>query len=104
VHPVRVQPETLLLTINGVANASSAGPRTSALLARARKPKRSYGVGARMVRLRFTGGTPPTGYSGDDVTVPVMTPAAFASYEPGETGTYLGTPVEVVSRIAESFR
>lgn len=104
VHPIRVQPETLSLTIDGVVNAPSAGPRTSALLAQARKPKRAYGVGARLVRLRFTTPGDPAGYSGDDVTVPVMTPTAFASYEPLATGTYLGAPVEVVSRIPESFR
>lgn len=103
VHPMRVQPETLTLTIGGTPNAASPGPSTSALFARARKSKRAYGVGARLVRLRFTG-TLPTGYSGDEVTVPVMQPSVFSGYTPLSTGTYLGADVEVVSRIAETYR
>lgn len=104
IYPIRVQPETLLLTLGGVANDPPAGASDQAIFARARKGTREYGVGARAVRLRFTGATPPAGYSGDEVTVPIMTPTLFAAANPGTVGVYLEAPVVVVSRLPERVR
>lgn len=103
IYSIRVQPETLLLTLGGTANDPPAGAANQPIAARARKGAREYGVGARAVRLRFTA-APPTNYSGDEVTVPLMTPDLFAAAVPGTVGVYLTVPVEVVSRIPERFR
>ena len=102
-YRIRLQPETLALTIATVPNAAGAGPVDQPVSARARGSRRSIGVTARKVALRFTS-TLPTGYSGDPVEVPVLTPAAFAAYLPGLTGTYLGSDVEVISRTNEQLR
>ncbi len=104
IYPIRVQPETLLLDIGGTVNAPPAGVADQPIFARARKGTREYGVGARAVRLRFDVGDIPTGYSGDEVVVPIMTPAAFTAATPGATGTYLGSGVTVVSRLPERIR
>ncbi len=104
IYPIRVQPETLLLDIGGTVNSPPAAPADQPIFARARKGTREYGVGARAVRLRFTPGSIPTGYSGDEVVVPIMTAALFANATPGSTGTYLSAPVTVVSRLPERVR
>lgn len=103
IYSITVQPETLALQIGGVTNASPAGAVDQIVRAKARKGTREYGVGARAVRLEFTG-SPPTAYSGDQVVVPVMTPDAFLAYTVGATGTYLGAAVAVVSRLPERIR
>lgn len=103
IHPIRVQPETLALTIDGTANAATTSDIDRQTTARANKSSTAYGVGARAVVLEFTGAA-PDGYSGDPVRVPVLTPDAFLAYQVGQTGTYLGAAVEVISRIAENVR
>lgn len=100
---VRVQPETLAATINGAANAAPAGPATLPTAAKVSKGAREIGIGCRTVTLEFTG-TPPTDYSGDDVVIPVLQEATYAAWTVGQTGTYLGAPVEVVGRSPESVR
>ncbi len=75
-YPIRIQPETLQLNING-ANAAPTGEPDQAVSARARKSRRAYGVGARTVRVRFTAAA-PTGYAeGQVLTVPVLTAALW---------------------------
>lgn len=96
----RVQPETLAATIAGVVNAGNTGPATIPGSAKASKGIREYGIGMRSVTLRWTG-APPTGYSGDDVRIPVLMEATYIDWTLGATGTYLGAAVEVVGRNPE---
>lgn len=103
IHAIRIQPETALLTIGGLSNDPPAGAQNSPFAARARKGNQEYGMGARSVTIAWTG-DPPTGYSDETLTIPVLTPAAFAAYIPGATGTYLSTNCEVVSRKPENVR
>lgn len=99
----RVQPETLAATIDGVANAGHAGPATAPGSATTSQGRRSAGVNMRYVTLEFTGSL-PDGYSGDDVKIPVMTPTTFAAWADGKTGTYLGVPVKVKTRMGETVK
>ena len=103
VGPIRVQPETLAATIGGETNTGAAGPIDMPGSVKANKGNRELGVGARSVTLRFTG-TLPTGYSGDNVRIPILRPAAFAAMTIGATGTYLSAPVVVVGRSPENVR
>ena len=103
IMPIKVQPETILLTIAGVGNDPPAGAVDFPLRVSVSAGNSEYGVRPRKATLRFTG-TPPTGYSGDDVTVPLLTPAMAAAAAPGATGTYLLADVEVISTKPESFR
>lgn len=103
IHPIRIQPETAGLTIGGIANDPPTGVANSPFAARARKGKREYGLGARVVTIAWDT-TPPAGYSMETLTIPVLTPAAFAAYIPDSTGTYLGTACKVVSRGPENLR
>lgn len=100
--PIKVQPETLALTDGSVVNAAPTGNVTLEVTAYARKNKRQYGIGARYVTLSWDG-SPPTGYDDDNVTVPVLTVAAYNAYVRGSTMTYLGEACTVVSRTDEQL-
>jgi len=99
----RIQPETLAATINGDANASAVGPATAPGSATSSQGRRSAGVNMRYVTLGWTA-TPPTGYSGDPVRVPVLDPATFTGWTLGAEGTYLGAAVKVLSRVGETVK
>jgi len=99
----RVQPETLAATIDGTANAGVAGPATAPGSATISQGRRTAGVNMRYVTLGWTA-APPTDYSGDPVRIPVLDPATFTAWTLGATGTYLGTAVEVLSRVGETVK
>lgn len=103
VYRIRVQPETEQATFNSVANAAPAGAIDQATTARARGSRRSFGATARKVLCEFTG-TIPTGYNGDPVSVPILNPTVFDGITPGQTGTYLGEAIQVLSKTAEQLR
>lgn len=99
----RVQPETLAAEINSVANAGATGPATVPITAKSSGGKNEFGVNMRSVTLEFTS-SPPDGYSGDPVSIPVLQEDTFAAWTNGETGTYLGVAVEVIGRSPETVR
>lgn len=93
---IRVQPETLALTINGVANAGVANPAGEAdrILVSAGRRRRGVLISAK-VRFRFSG-TPPAGYlAGSTLTLPILNGAIADEAEEGATGTYLGAAIVV---------
>jgi len=107
IWPVRAQPESKALTLNGVANAYPSDPVTPGLpLARLRKGKRQFGPTIRTVTVKFT--ADPTGpqadYLGEGSTlvIPVFQQDTWAAYGEGDTGTYLSTAVEFVSKFPSS--
>lgn len=104
IYNCRIQPETAACVLGGTANAAPAGAATSEVSARSSGSKRAYGVTMRSVVLRFTGAA-PDGYSGDDVSIPILTPALFnAIIAKTTTGTYLGAAVRVISKSGEQVR
>ena len=73
IHPIRVQPETISLTINSVPNDPPAGAITNPISALVSRGKRAKGLIARTVTLRapFTG--QPTDYvPGGLTTIPCL--------------------------------
>lgn len=99
--PIKIQPETASANI-GSANTAPSGTITVNLFAKSQKNRRSYGVGARGVRLKFTG-TVPTGYSSDSiVSIPVLTPTVWNAITTETTGTYLGAAVIAVGTYEET--
>lgn len=101
IHPIRVQPETLSLTVGGVANAAPAGAVTSPISAKVSKGNRGVGLKPRTVTIVFTG-TAPTGYKADSpITLPLLTEAAYDAASKGATGSYLGGAIEVISKSPE---
>lgn len=99
--PIKVQPETVSASV-GSANTAPTGAVSVNLFAKAQKNRRSYGVGARGVRLKFTG-TVPTGYAPNSiVSVPILTPTVWNAIDGTTTGTYLGAAVIAVGTYEET--
>lgn len=87
--PISIQPETLTVTLNTVANTAPANPAGAGLpSATVSRGRRANGVNTRLVRFKFTG-TPPAGYKPDSpIAVPVLQASVFAAYGKSQTGTY----------------
>lgn len=103
-YNIRLQPETLALVVNAVTNDPGAGPVDQPVSARARGSRRAIGATARKISVEFDPGMAPTGYSGDPVEIPILTPVVFDGIVPGQVGTYLGAPITVISKTAEQLR
>lgn len=103
IYRMRVQPETLALTDGTITNAEPADPVDQRIRAKVSKTRREIGLGPRKLLLAFTGPL-PDGYSGDEVLVPILTPATFSAWSvEGTALTYLGVPVEVVGSVSEDL-
>lgn len=87
---IRVQPETLSLTVDSTANAAPAGALTPNYpSARVSGSRRTIGISPRMVRFKFTGASPASYKGGESIlSVPALTPEFFELCVPGATGTY----------------
>lgn len=104
VHPIRVQPETVALTIDGTANTAPTGSITSPISARVSGSRRGIGLKSRMVTVVFSA-APPTGYKADSpIALPWLEQSTFSGISRGDTGTYLGQAVEVLSKSPEQVR
>lgn len=103
-HPIRVQPETLLAAIGTTTNAATVGTPDNPISARISSSTRSLGLHARAVFLKIAG-TPPTGYAvGSKVRIPALTTTFFAAAVKGAVVDYLGTTWTVTGRRAEVVR
>lgn len=106
VHPIRVQPETLGISLGGVANAAAVG---TAVLpsAQVSQSKRALGINARAITFKFPAGGAPTDYKElSPITVPWMVEnAAFLSAVPGVTTvSAYGSSAILVSTTPEKTR
>ena len=102
--PIRVQPETLTASFNGVANAAVAGPATRDNFIQVNKGRREYGTGARCVTAEWDGAA-PTGY--DDrgtIKIAVPDPAVFNGITLLSAGVYLGANITVIGKSPENTR
>jgi len=106
IAPIRTQPESAALVIEGQTNTIVAGPATagfpSAVVSRG---KRALGVNARTVRVKFPDGTGPDGYqAGGTISLPWYDPTTFALLPTRGTGTYLGSSVTLIGKSPETVR
>jgi hypothetical protein len=104
VVPIRVQPETLALTIGAATNDAPAGDvQTGWPSANATANRRQNGINVRYVRLKWSAGA-PTDYAANSVlVVPILTKAMWDGIARGQTGTYLGSGVTVATKINEKI-
>lgn len=106
VYRCRPQPETSELELDSVENVYPVGVVTAGIGSIAlSKGNRELGVVPRRVKVRWTAA--PTGaqadYGGIDSTflVPVFSPATYAAYSEGDTGTYLGVACTLDKKFPE---
>ena len=107
IHPIKTQPETAALELGGDANtfpAPAAGESKSDISAGISGSRRSIGLHARLVRVKFgsTDGAAPDGYQlGGAISLPVFQKALWDSISKGDSGNYLGKVVTVVGKSPE---
>lgn len=103
-HPIRVQPETIALTLGGQANTAPSGTGAIGPSAQVSRGKRSIGINARTVTIELTASL--AGYlPGSKITLPWLDPDTFADITPKvTTGTYLSTACKVVGKSPETVR
>jgi hypothetical protein len=96
IRNIKVQPETLDLTIATVQNDPPAGAVVAGLgSAQVSQGRRSLGCNARTVTIKFD--TAPDGYlQGGLIRLPLLTKAIAAVATKGATGTYLEEAITVV--------
>jgi hypothetical protein len=103
--PIRVQPETLSLTIGGTPNAAPAPPITpGATFTRVSGGNRRYGTKARSITCRFTGAVPDGYLASAIIRLPILQRTLWSAVSVGDTGTYLGSSIVVVGKSAERVR
>jgi hypothetical protein len=103
IYGIRVQPETLALTINSVANDPPAGAITSRVAARTSGSRRAYGVHASKVTFRFV--TAPAGYKQDSpISLPLLNVDIREQAVFGQAGVYLGVAIVVIGKSSEVIR
>lgn len=102
IHPCRVQPETVVGTVNpqpaGTVNREGTVNMTPS--------RRRNGISARYVTITWNeGAAPPAGYDPRGVLrLPILTPAAFGAIVTGQTFSYLGSTVIVIGKNPEKVR
>jgi hypothetical protein len=105
VHRIRVQPETLALTLAGAANNPIVGTIDSPFAAQSGTSRRSYGLHARLVRFKFLEGSVPAGYLPQStLQLPWLDRTTFNAIQAGQQGTYLGSTIEVIGKSPEVSR
>lgn len=100
IHPIKVQPETLLLAIGTASNDPPVAAPTSPISATVSGSKRSLGLNPTMVSIRFVGAPPATYKADSTIRLPLLNTAIRTAAVRSATGTYLGTPIVVVSNFS----
>lgn len=99
----RVQPETVAATDGTTPNAAPAEAVDLPVSAYSSKGKREYGIRMRAVLLDQPA-TPPTGYSGNPLRIPVLQEATYAGWAIGASINYLGTSWNLLDKIPEDVQ
>ena len=103
IHSVRIQPETLTLTLNAVVNAAPAGTTILPPRARVGGSRRSYGIHTRTATIKLTAAG-PSGGVGSLIRLPILTSTVFQGLVAGQTGTYNTSACQLVGTSPEKIR
>lgn len=100
---IRVQPETLALTLDAVANDAPTGvPAAGYPSAQTSQSRRAIGINARRVTCVYTDAA--TGdLPGLRITLPWLQLATFNALPRNATGTYNGQPVRLANTLGEEI-
>lgn len=104
IHYIRVQPETLALTVDSVSNTAPTGAVSSQLSATVSGSTRRRGLHAAKIRFRFTTELPDGYLAGSILALPALNKEILAKVKKGIAGTYLGKAIICVGKSAEVLR
>lgn len=105
IHPVRIQPETLLAEFNTTVNIAPSGAIDAQGAASVSRGRRAYGLHCRFVTVVFET-SPPAGYlAGSPLRIPILVRSIYEGINVGDTVEYQGgTGGVVISKTPELFR
>lgn len=104
IHPIRLQPETLLAEFASTVNAAPAGPTDSEISAQVTGSRRGLGLFARYVTVKFTA-TPPTGYRANSTyKIAVPSKTVYDGITVNSAGEYQDVAIQVISKTDEVQR
>lgn len=105
---IRVQEEALSFVIDNapnpdIVNTAPSGPATAQVSVKVNKGNREFGVRPRYLICEWTG-SPPSGYSGETVRIPILRESAYNSISVGQVGSYNSTPIRVKAKVPEQAK
>lgn len=103
VHGIRIQPETLTLTLGSSVNTPVADAINEISRAKVSGSRRAYGVHARTVTIKLTAAG-ASGAVGSVLRLPWLTIGSFSGIKNDATGTYNGSACIVVGKSAEKIK
>lgn len=104
VHPIRLQPETVALTLDGNANSQSSDEIDSPFSVCVSRGANACGLLPRKVNIKFTGAA-PAGYKADQTySIPVLVATLWQNAVVNQTGTYLGEAIKVIGKSPEDIQ
>ena len=104
IHPIRIQPETASLSVDGTPNNAPTGDLTSKIRASVSGSPRSNALIARQVTVTFgiTPGSYPEGYKpGSSIPLPWLVKSTFDAIKVPTDCTYLGIPARCTGKRGE---
>lgn len=105
VTKIRLQPETLQATFNGLVNAEPGGvPEAGYPRADVSRSHRAVGIHARFVTVGEMAGMPSDYMANQTYRVACLSPTVFASLTDGQAAGYLGGVGKIISVTKEKIR
>lgn len=102
VHPIRVQPETLTLSVGSDINGDAVGSINNPISAQISNSRRGGNLRPRTVTIRWDEGGAPAGYQdGGTIELPWLKRADFLGLQKGDPVTYLGGNATLVGKTPE---
>lgn len=104
IHLIKVQAETLTMTVGGTANDAPTEAIDSVFAAETSRGAKAYGLRPRKINVSFTD-EPPTGYRPyTSLQLPILTTDLFESISDNDVVVYAGGTGEVSSKVEENIR
>lgn len=104
IHQIKLQPETVAMTVGGTANAAPTGAIDSVFAAEVNRGAKAYGLKPRKINVSFEG-EPPTGYRPyTSLSLPILTTDLFEAISDNDVVVYNGGSGKVSSKVAENIR
>lgn len=103
IHPIRVQPETIVADFADGTNEPPTGAVNNPISAIISRGAKAKGLRPRFVTIKLqASATPPEGYKALAITrIPILTSGVFNDIEEGQVVNYLGAAWNVIGKTNE---
>lgn len=103
IYPIRIQPETLALTLGSATNTAPTAAVDQVVRAKVSGSRRAYGVHTRTVTVELTAALDDY-EEGSLITLPWLQADTWEALAPDTTGTYLGVACRLAGKSPEKIK